>query len=195
MSGLRSSSIVVLVAAGSFGAATSAHAADAAVGLHVAVAICEARNMPPDMVASAERIAGDVYRAIGVAIEWSDAGCATDEHSLTVNMIPRHASRLDVTDVTLGFAEPGTSVATILYDRVAAFARRFHVKPEVLLGYTIAHEIGHLLLPPNSHSPQGVMRSAINLQEASEQRLRFTKEQGRLIVQKIETSSVALATH
>jgi hypothetical protein len=195
MSGLRSSSIVVLVAAGSFGAATSARAAGAAVGLHVAVAICEARNMPPEMVASAERIAGDVYRAIGVAIEWSDAGCATDEHSLTVNMIPRHASVLDVTDVTLGFAEPGTSVATILYDRVAAFARRFHVKPDVLLGYTIAHEIGHLLLPPNSHSPKGVMRSAINLQEASEQRLRFTKEQGELIVRRIESSSIAVATH
>ncbi|HXD20735.1 MAG TPA: hypothetical protein VN654_27180 [Vicinamibacterales bacterium] len=186
MSGFRSSSIVVLVTAASFGAAASARAADAPAGLHVAVAICEARTMPPDIVASAERIAGDVYRAIGVAIEWSNAGCATDEQRLTVNLIPRQASTLDVTDVTLGFAEPGTTVATILYDRVAAFARRFHVKRDVLLGYTIAHEIGHLLLPPNSHSPQGVMRAAINLQEASKQRLRFTKEQGELIVRAIE---------
>ena len=195
MSGFRSSSIVVLVTAASFGAAASARAADAPAGLHVAVAICEARTMPPDIVASAERIAGDVYRAIGVAIEWSNAGCATDEQRLTVNLIPRQASTLDVTDVTLGFAEPGTTVATILYDRVAAFARRFHVKRDVLLGYTIAHEIGHLLLPPNSHSWQGVMRPVINLEEAAKKRLRFTREQGEQIVRRIETSSLALATH
>jgi hypothetical protein len=151
--------------------------------------------VPADVVASAERIAGDVYRAIGVAIEWSDAGCAADERTLTVNMIPRQASALDVSEVTLGFAEPGTSVATILYDRVVSYSRRYRVKRDVLLGYVMAHEIGHLLLPPNSHSAEGVMRSEINMEQAAAKRLRFTKEQGRLILQKIETPSVALATH
>ena len=194
MSGLRTSTIVLLVTA-SCGVASSAAAADVPAGLHVAVAICDAQQAPPEIVASAERIAGDVYAAIGVALEWTDAGCAPGDHNLTVNVITRKASAVDVTDVTLGFAEPGTSVATVLYDRVVAFARRYRVKREVLLGYVIAHEVGHLLLPPNSHSWQGVMRPVINLEEAAAKRLRFTKEQGQQIVQRIETSSLALATH
>ena len=194
MSGLRTSLIVLLITA-SCGAASSADAADVPAGLHVAVAICDAQQAPPEIVASAERIAGDVYGAIGVTLEWTDAGCAAGDHSLTVNVITRKASTVDVTELTLGFAEPGTSVATVLYDRVVAFARRYHVKREVLLGYVIAHEIGHLLLPPNSHSPGGVMRPEINLEEAAAKRLRFTKEQGELIVRRIEGSSIALATH
>jgi len=195
MSGLHSSSIALLVAAASCGAAAPAYAVDGPARLYVQVAICEGEDVPADIVASAERVAGDVYRAIGVAIEWSDAGCTEGERSLTVNMIPRQASLVHVSEVTLGFAEPGTSVATILYDRVVAYARRYRVKRDVLLGYVMAHELGHLLLPPNSHSAEGVMRSEINMEEAAAKRLRFTKEQGRLIVQKIETSSLALATH
>ena len=195
MSALRSASIVLLFTAAPCCAATPARAADAPVGLHVSVAICDAQNMPPGIVASAQEIAGDVYRAIGVALEWSDAGCAADERSLTVNMIARSASALDVSDVTLGFAEPGTSVATILYDRVLSYARHYHVKREVLLGYVMAHELGHLLLPRNSHSTEGVMRPVINLEQAAAKRLRFTKEQGRMIVDRIEAASLALATH
>jgi hypothetical protein len=195
MSGLRSASIVLLVTAASCGAAASAQAADAPVRLRVAVAVCDAQNAPPEILASAKQVVSDVYRAIGVAIEWSGAGCAADEHSLTLNMIARDASGLSVTNETLGFAEPGTSVATILYDRIVVFARRFHVKRDVLLGYAMAHELGHLLLPPNSHSTEGVMRSVINMEEASAKRLRFTKAQGQLIVQRIESTSLALATH
>lgn len=194
MSGLRTSAIVLLVTA-SLGAASSADAADVPAGLHVAVAICDAQQAPPEIVASAQRIASDVYGAIGVVLEWTDAGCAAGDHSLTVNVITRNATAVDVTDLTLGFAEPGASVATVLYDRVARFARRYRVKRDVLLGYVMAHEIGHLLLPPNSHSWQGVMRPVINLEEAAAKRLRFTREQGEQIVRRIETSSLALATH
>jgi predicted Zn-dependent protease len=195
MSGLRTSTFVAFVTA-SCGVAGSAQAADAPLGFHVGVAVCDAQSAaPPEIVASAERIAGDVYRAIGVALEWADAGCAAGEHRLTVNMIAREASAIDVSNVTLGFAEPGTSVATVLYDRIVTFAKHYRVKRDVLLGYAIAHEIGHLLLPPNSHSREGVMRPVLNLEEATAKRLRFTKEQGELIVRKIENSSIAVATH
>jgi hypothetical protein len=62
------------------------------------------------------------------------------------------------------------------------FARRYHVKREVILGYAIAHELGHLLLPPNSHSVGGIMRASLDMKLAAAQRLRFTGDQGRLIV-------------
>ena len=111
MSGLRTSLIVLLVTA-SCGAASSADAADVPAGLHVAVAICDAQQAPPEIVASAERIAGDVYGAIGVTLEWTDAGCAAGDHSLTVNVITRKASTVDVTELTLGFAEASSRLIT-----------------------------------------------------------------------------------
>ena len=88
--------------------------------------------------------------------------------------------------MTLGFAAPGTSEATILYNRVGKFSKRYGLKREVLLGYAIAHEVGHLLLPPNSHSPSGVMRANIDLQRAAAKKLRFTRQQGELILEKLE---------
>lgn len=51
-------------------------------------------------------------------------------------------------------------VATVLYDRIAAFADRdgYEEDAAVLLGEIVAHEIGHLLLGPDAHSPAGIMR-------------------------------------
>jgi hypothetical protein len=60
-----------------------------------------------------------------------------------------------------------------------------------ILGHVIAHEMGHLLLPPNSHSQSGVM----NADWDSEQLLRmvkgllqFTPEQGELIRSHVSTA-------
>ena len=195
MSGLRAAAIGALVTVSSWCAATSAQAANIPATLHVSVAVCDSEHVPPPLMAAAERIAGDAYRAIGVTLDWIDEGCGVGERGLSVNLIARSTSEIEVSDVTLGFAEPGTSAATVLYDRVDAFAHHYRVKREVLLGYAIAHELGHLLLPPHSHSPVGLMRATLDMERASAQVLRFTHEQGELIVRKIEALPVALATH
>jgi hypothetical protein len=84
-----------------------------------------------------------------------------------------------------------------LYDRVEFVAHRYHVKREILLGYVIAHELGHLLLPPHSHSETGVMRACLDLELAAAKRLQFTREQGVLILKKVEIweSAATVATH
>ncbi len=195
MSGLRAAAIGVLVTVSPWCAATSAHAAGAPATLHVPVAVCDAGHVPSPLMAAAERIAGDAYREIGVTLDWIDEACGVGERGLSVNLIARSTSEIEVSNLTLGFAEPGTSAATVLYDRVDAFARHYHVRPEVLLGYVIAHELGHLLLPPHSHSAAGLMRATLDMERAGAQELRFTHEQGELIVGKIEALPVALATH
>jgi hypothetical protein len=114
-----------------------------------------------------------------------------------VDITSRDMAGTVVSDQTLGFAESGTRDATVLYDRVKKFARRYHINCGVMLGYVIAHELGHLLLPPKSHSVEGVMRGMIDLQLAAAKQLRFTPEQGELMRRKLEksVSLVALATH
>jgi hypothetical protein len=49
--------------------------------------------------------------------------------------------------------------ATIYLDRVAMLAAAGSMDMRLLLGYAIAHEIGHLLIGSNAHSPTGLMRS------------------------------------
>jgi hypothetical protein len=154
------------------------------IAAHLSIAICGSEPVPAVLLDRAESIAANVYRDIGVAIEWSD--CRDQEGGLEVDLTTRDALDAPVADATLGFAEPGGSVATVLYDRVGKFAKRFGVKREVLLGYAIAHEIGHLLLPPNSHSPSGVMRASLDLDQAAAKKLRFTREQGELILDRLD---------
>jgi len=162
--------------------------------IHVFVAICDAGHVAPAILDKATRIVDAVYADIGVDIDWTDE-CGGGAPALEVHLVAHDPADGTVSNVTMGFAESGTSAATILYDRVDRFARRYHIKREVLLGYGIAHEVGHLLLPPNSHSPTGVMRPNLDLELASAKRLRFTSEQAALIVGKLEASAVAIGTH
>jgi hypothetical protein len=72
-------------------------------------------------------------------------------------------SRPDVD--TLGFAfvdldAGGGSLATVFADRVGVMARGAGVDAAELLGRTMAHEVGHLLLGTNRHASQGLMRSS-----------------------------------
>ena len=162
------------------------------LALHISVAICGADQVSGHELTNAEAIATDVYRDIGVTIEWKET-CS--DARLVVHLVASDVADADVTatELALGYAQPGTRSATVLFDRVAKFAHRFGVKREVLLGYAMAHEMGHLLLPPNSHSISGVMRASLNLELAAEKRLRFTREQGALIVRTLENGPLTVA--
>jgi hypothetical protein len=188
MSGFRAA-VVVLLGTALAGASRSAHAEEVSVLRHVPIAVCDLEHVAPEVLVAAESVAADVYRDIGIAIDWIHNGCSAAEGRLSVSFVSRGMANIDVSDYTLGFAESGTLDATVLYDRVRTFARRYRVRYEVLLGYAMAHEVGHLLLPPRSHSAEGVMRATINLEMASERRLRFTAEQGTLIASRLKTSS------
>lgn len=66
---------------------------------------------------------------------------------------------------TLGFAfvdgdAGGGSLATVYADRVATMAQDAGIDAAELLGRTMAHEIGHLLLGTNQHAPHGLMRAS-----------------------------------
>jgi hypothetical protein len=137
----------------------------------------------------AQDVAGEVYRDIGIELDWADNDCHPLERVFAVSITSREMAGTSVSDYTLGFAESGTVDATVLYDRVTKFARRYHINRGVMVGYVIAHELGHLLLPPKSHSMNGVMRDVIDLRLAAERQLRFTPEQGALILVRLAAAS------
>jgi hypothetical protein len=73
--------------------------------------------------------------------------------------------------------------------RVNAVSAGYHAATDVVLGAAIAHEIGHLLLPHDSHSKSGIMRAEWNqsdFRNAKSGGLLFTADQaaqirGRLV--------------
>jgi len=185
MSGFR----VALVAFGFSIAAGSAWASELGAAQHVAVAVCDLEGVPKLLLHLAQDVAGEVYRDAGVELEWADNDCHPAEGVFAVSIRSREMAGTLVSDHTIGFAESGTRDATVLYDRVKWFARRYHLNCGVMLGYVIAHELGHLLLPPKSHSAEGVMRAVLDLHLASERQLRFTSQQGALILDKLAALS------
>ena len=47
----------------------------------------------------------------------------------------------------------------ILYDRIEKLADRWDASRAEILGYAIAHEIGHLVLSTGVHTPEGIMNA------------------------------------
>ena len=64
----------------------------------------------------------------------------------------------------------------MFYRRVEAIANTHASAVSVVFACTLAHELGHVLMPERAHSPQGLMRATLNreeLQQAEQGQLHF----------------------
>jgi hypothetical protein len=78
----------------------------------------------------------------------------------------------------------GGYYASVFVPSVRAQAAGFGIAFDLLMGYAVAHEVGHCLLGPG-HSYAGLMRGAWNNKDASEMSrisLHLTKQEGRKAV-------------
>ena len=114
-----------------------------------------------------------------------------------------HGSRLPAS--ALGFTSletgSGGEYAGIFYDRVMESAAVAQADIYLVLGCVFAHEIGHMLLGPGSHTLGGIMRaqwSREDLVQAGERQLRFSREQSERLRSAFEarnrSSQTAAAT-
>ena len=123
--------------------------------------------------ASAETVIGAretvarIYRELGVAVEWIrvDEGVAPERPgTLAIHLLIRPTAA-GISSNAAAWARaltaPHQNDGTILvfFDRVVRGAHRYKQPPGVLLGYTLAHEIGHILLPFPAHAATGIMRA------------------------------------
>jgi hypothetical protein len=167
----------------------------------LSVALFDYASVPSEWLSWAKEEMARIYREIGVEIVWqgfhtADTGRVDPNapQPALIVLIRRGSASANIPDGVVGFssgsADERRRVAYVLYDRMNQF--RLEQSPLVyrgkLLGHLMAHEVGHLLLPVQSHSPKGLMRaqwSRAELQLALEGRLRFTDEQARLIRSKV----------
>jgi len=149
---------------------------------------------PPAAVARAETEAGRILGVAGLRAVWVDC---LDRHSaadpqglcdkarepsdVVLRVLPGHIqSRLQ--DTLFGLVFPPT-LASVYYEYAGRLASTNN-EISIVLGCAIAHELGHLLLGPGSHSAGGIMSGewgSKELQLALMGRLLFASQQAKLI--------------
>ena len=184
--------IAVIAGAGVSGAQDAPHPLPG-----VRVLAVNRAGLRAEMLAAAEDDATDVYRAAGVRTTWVNAGprdssndYAIDFTVMIVSGQEARAMAAHTNQDALGFAVPDSTddsslngMAFVLFDRVEDNATKHHVSISRVLGAVIAHEVGHLLLPSNSHSDRGIMRAAWNVRSSLLEY--FTSAQAETIRQRL----------
>jgi hypothetical protein len=177
---MRISLVVILMSAAVVMSSGRAEARDEAV---IRVRIYDYVGLAPETLTETQRLAANFYVPTGLAIDWAPTFRPHSRNheygrlqDFTINVLNRSmAARTTWAPDALGTAvvspSGGGSIAYVLYDRLkdAAGASGWQVKD--LLALVIAHELAHLLLPPGSHSSDGLMRSGWDVSELRHIRL------------------------
>jgi hypothetical protein len=100
-----------------------------------------------------------IFAAAGVRLKWKTQNTANPDDGVRIEVRfitdePGHRG-------ALAFANPfgPVPVVTVLYDRILAATERAPQIRDALLAHVLAHEIGHLLMKTNGHSPSGLMKA------------------------------------
>ena len=169
-----------------------------------AVKVYNYADVSPKTLLAAKRHAAKVYRKIGISTTWVDcpfrpeqAGkypeCAALNNGpsvLNLQILSKEMiEKLGFNTKTFGFALPTRGRefavrANVFAHRVEALAYLGRPSKAEILGYVMAHELGHLFLGPGSHSSSGLMGfpwGKRRLRMAAEGSLKFTRRQGERI--------------
>jgi hypothetical protein len=125
---------------------------------------------------AARRTASAILGRVGVRVVWFECALPAEVSAADSCTQPLRRSELLVRIVSAGmvdrppdvdtlgyaFVDPdagGGSLAAVYADRVRVMAQSAGVDEAELLGRTMAHEVGHLLLGTNRHAGDGLMRA------------------------------------
>ncbi len=159
--------------------------------------------IPQHDLAMAERTASNIFQNVGVKLSWIDClltrpraelnpACTIPQTptDIRLNVVPDIAEGPWVEKFAMGMAVPippprHGQFAYISYARAkTVLLEAPQLSLGQLLGHGIAHEIGHLLLGTNSHSPSGLMSahwSTRELKLAARGQLTFSIDQAATI--------------
>ncbi len=183
-----------VLAVGLWRVGTTVMAGPSEQGLRITLHVYNYAHVTEKMWLEAEKQATAIFRKVGVETVWHRVPLPPENRTsvnrvqppsfnlspldLRIYIVPR--SRAKRMDERLGRARvnvfglspamadgrPGR-LAYVFYHRIREFVVT-HTIPEqeaLLLGLAIAHEVGHLLLPDNSHSRRGIMRARWDRQD------------------------------
>jgi hypothetical protein len=168
---------------------TTLCSASLTAGQQMNVAVCNPGSVSKSVIAGAKAETELIYGSAGVQIVWHN--CDAFPFASTKAQDPWFVVRLrtGTPPLTIGPAsmdvmgmafveEHGGYMADAYFQAIQATSEKYHGDSAVLLGFVMAHELGHLLFGAG-HTPDGVMQAACGKKQmdALRQRwLRFTDE-------------------
>ena len=170
--------------------ATRANAQDVPT---VRVVLHDSASVAEPTLEQAREFAAGVFHAAGIEIDGASEASSCAEGStarafcVQVLLRPHHPQFEPGKVRTMGVAlaaDTNRAVVSVYLDAVAYVARRYGQPISKVLGIALAHEIGHVLLPPPSHSTSGIMRPSWEgdaLRHAISGDIAFTARQAALM--------------
>ena len=127
----------------------------------IQVLVMDQAEVPPVTRQRAQDVATRVFHLAGIALVWVDA-TTCQARCLRVRIVTQPVSAKSRDPHMLGVAlrmpEARGINLWVFYPRIRAYSAELGLDRSELLGYVMAHELGHLLLPDGAHSLAGLMR-------------------------------------
>ena len=158
--------------------------------LTIEVRVVNHAELPDNDLFPAQAQATRIFEAVGVALRWVSEQPESEPSTagrFTVRLILLSGERANrmlsvqrINEDVLGLAVGPARIAYIFCDRILASVVLRGMSFVGVLGRSIAHELGHIVLPSlKSHSDVGIMRT--NTRVRSDRPEYFTNAQGALI--------------
>ena len=137
----------------------------------VTVRVYDTTGLEPRLQAAALAVAGEALASASAEVAWKPCDAripgqdcdGPPRNELVVRIVrstaEQHGKQLPLGDAFVDTGSGAAVLATIYVDRVARVAHVAGMHTATLLGYAIAHELGHLLLASSTHSIEGLMRA------------------------------------
>jgi hypothetical protein len=156
-------------------------------------------KLPAGLLLRAQSQAAEMFARAGVGTRWIQCARLSDAspecrspaaaHRLVIQFAPTKGSPARLRDVlgsTVVTADTTGSNqrATVFWERIEGLANAHRIDPALLLGATIGHELGHLLLQDRGHTGSGIMTAdwrGKELTALAQHRVRFSKEQADVL--------------
>jgi hypothetical protein len=197
--------------------------AQAIENITISVRVYNYAGVENRILKEAQRLAATLLKKVSVGTDWLEcrlgpqvadgtrqSGCEKpfDHTDVVLKLIPQaKARKLKQTAEALGLAVPtppvGLGTVYIFVeqaDRLAfsgPFPVGYEVARAVVHGHVIAHEIGHLLLGPGSHSSTGIMSSSWSegvIKRMATAHLSFTDLERSLILDRLSAATQAVGS-
>jgi hypothetical protein len=157
-------------------------------------------GVPEGTLVQAEETAASIFHNAGIKLLWADCSslhkeiehrvCSTIESApvVIIKILPQvMAERSGIPQRKFGAAVP-PNLAFILFDRVEKITRDTGFSRPRVLGHIMAHELGHLMLPAETHSAHGIMSETLISRDCERpgiMLLMFTRAQGGRMRQRL----------
>ena len=179
------------------GAVTAGLAAPAAATepVPMRVVIYDYADVPEAALDAGQRTVDRIFGTIGVEITWMDPGrfqqAMPDDivlrrafvgAVLQINIVsPAMQRKLGIHGHAAGSAITGARLAWVSLAQVERSSEQADADLGTALGYVIAHEIGHLLLPAKSHAVRGLMQERVDPRLMATNNMWFLPEHATII--------------